>query len=175
MKEIGRDRYNELSFRLVECMSSFMNQLYCSHRYGDKATKGIVCGTTARHQSARLSAQVARDLLIDIYRRERLFQCSYLAEDKWQRLADNTPTPEAIVCDRQRLAIFESALLELREKTRRVFAMHLLTRRPLRLHRSWIFRYRGCGRRVYLHARPNADHARLVRCCLCRNAFRITR
>jgi RNA polymerase sigma-70 factor (ECF subfamily) len=101
--------------------------------------------------------QIARNLSIDLYRRERLFQQSHHAEDEWQRIADTTPTPEAVVYDRQRLAIIESALLELPEKTRVAFEMHRLDEKTiaevaselgLSVSRTWTL-----IKRAYLHLR----------------------
>ncbi|MDH7785878.1 RNA polymerase sigma factor (sigma-70 family) [Ochrobactrum sp. 19YEA23] len=101
--------------------------------------------------------QIARNLSIDLYRRERLFQQSDLADDEWRRIADTTPTPEAVVYDRQRLAIIESALLELPEKTRRAFEMHRLDEKTiaevaselgLSVSRTWTL-----IKRAYLHLR----------------------
>jgi RNA polymerase sigma-70 factor (ECF subfamily) len=68
--------------------------------------------------------RVAANLSVDFKRRERLFQRADLTDDEFAQIADNSPSPETVVYDRQRLAIIEKAMLELPEKTRIAFEMH---------------------------------------------------
>ncbi|TPM34185.1 RNA polymerase sigma factor [Mesorhizobium sp. B2-3-4] len=70
--------------------------------------------------------RIARNLSIDLKRRERIVEHVHLPDDALQRIADSAPSPEAIVYDRQRLAIVEQALLDLPERTRIAFEMHRL-------------------------------------------------
>jgi len=69
---------------------------------------------------------VARNLSIDLRRRERIVSYVDLPDEEFQRVLDLSPSPETVVYDRQRLAIVERAILELPEKTRRAFEMHRL-------------------------------------------------
>lgn len=75
--------------------------------------------------------QVARNLSIDLHRRERLVPYAHLEEDAFQAIADEAPLPDAIVFDRQRLAITASALMELPERTRLAFEWHRLDERTI--------------------------------------------
>lgn len=107
--------------------------------------------------------QVARNLSIDLYRRERVVQYVDMPDADWRRVADTTPTPETIVYDRQRLAIIESALLELPDQTRRAFELHRLDEKTiaevagelgLSVSRTWTLIKRGY---VHLRSRLNED------------------
>lgn len=75
--------------------------------------------------------QIARNLSIDLRRRERHIAYAPFAEDELERIADAAPSPETVVYDRQRLAIVERAIGELPEKTRRAFELHRLGERTL--------------------------------------------
>lgn len=75
--------------------------------------------------------QVARNLSLDLYRRERLAPRAELSEEAFRNLPDAAPTAESVVYDRQRLAIVERALMELPERTRRAFVLHQLGERTL--------------------------------------------
>lgn len=75
--------------------------------------------------------QVARNLSVDLQRRERLVEHVDLPDQEFRRIADQSPSPETVVYDRQRLAIIEKALLELPDKTRRAFEMHRLGERTM--------------------------------------------
>lgn len=68
--------------------------------------------------------QIARNLSVDLYRRERLVDYAALSDEEFQRIAESAPGPETIVYDRQRLMIVEKALLELPAETRRAFELH---------------------------------------------------
>jgi RNA polymerase sigma-70 factor (ECF subfamily) len=70
--------------------------------------------------------QIARNLSVDLYRRERLIDYADLTEEDFHRIAETRPDPEKTVYDRQRLAIVEKALSELPEKCRRAFELHRL-------------------------------------------------
>lgn len=107
--------------------------------------------------------QVARNLSIDLYRRERVVEYVNMPDEEWRRIADMTPTPETIVYDRQRLMIIEKALLELPEQTRRAFELHRLDEKTiaqvagelgLSVSRTWTLIKRGY---VHLRACLNED------------------
>ncbi len=109
--------------------------------------------------------QVARNLSIDLYRRERIVEYVDMPDEEWRRVADTTPTPETIVYDRQRLLIIEKALLELPEQTRRAFELHRLDEKTiaevaselgLSVSRTWTLIKRGY---VHLRACLNEDAA----------------
>ncbi len=70
--------------------------------------------------------QIARNLSVDLYRRERLVDYADLTEEDFLRIAETRPDPETAVYDRQRLAIVEKALSELPEECRRAFELHRL-------------------------------------------------
>jgi len=70
--------------------------------------------------------RVAANLSIDSIRRERLFHRVDMTDDEFEIIADTSPLPDAVVYDRQRLAIVEKAMLELPERTRLAFEMHRL-------------------------------------------------
>jgi RNA polymerase sigma factor (sigma-70 family) len=101
--------------------------------------------------------QVARNLSIDLKRRERHVERVDLTEQDLHRIADLSPSQETVVYDRQRLAIIERAIGELPEKTRRAFELHRLGEKPIaqvavELHlsttRTWTL-----IRRAYRHLR----------------------
>jgi len=101
--------------------------------------------------------QVARNLSLDFYRRERLVEYVDLPEEEFRRIADDAPTSETVVYDRQRLAIIEQALLEMPEQTRQAFISHRLGEKTmsevgaelgLSTSRVWTL-----IRRAYLHLR----------------------
>lgn len=107
--------------------------------------------------------RVARNLSIDLKRRERVVEHVHLADDDFQRIADSAPSAETVVYDRQRLAIVEKALLELPQRTRMAFEMHRLGEKTmsevavelgLSTSRTWTL-----IRRAYQHlrARLNED------------------
>ncbi|QUS39822.1 sigma-70 family RNA polymerase sigma factor [Tardiphaga alba] len=75
--------------------------------------------------------QVARNLSIDLARRERRVEFVHVADDDFLGIADASPSPEHIVYDRQRLAIIDAAIRELPEKTRRAFEMHRIGEQTL--------------------------------------------
>lgn len=101
--------------------------------------------------------QVARNLSVDFYRRERLVEYVDLPEEEFRRIADSSPSSETVIYDRQRLAIIERTLMEMPEQTRRAFMMHRLGEKTmsevgaelgLSTSRVWTL-----IRRAYLHLR----------------------
>ncbi len=91
--------------------------------------------TGARHEDhdnpRALLHRVARNLRIDFQRRERLMRGVDLTEEEFVAIPDDAPSPEAVVYDRQRLAITAAALAELPERTRRAFEMHRLSEKTI--------------------------------------------
>lgn len=75
--------------------------------------------------------QVARNLSIDLHRRARIVQHTHLDDEAFQAIADQQPLPDAIVFDRQRLAITAAALMELPERTRQALEWHRLDDRTI--------------------------------------------
>ncbi|MFH1558594.1 MAG: RNA polymerase sigma factor [Pseudomonadota bacterium] len=70
--------------------------------------------------------QIARNLSVDLHRRERLVDYADLTDDEFLQIADARPGAETVVYDRQRLAIVDAALAQLPEDARRAFEMHRL-------------------------------------------------
>lgn len=68
--------------------------------------------------------QVARNLSIDVERRERRMAQADLSDQEIAAIADPSPSPETIVSDRQRLSIAEDVLSGLPERTRYAFEAH---------------------------------------------------
>lgn len=68
--------------------------------------------------------QIARNLLLDYYRRQRISPIDTVAEEIVLAVADPAPSPEKALYDKQRLAVSEKALLELPERTRTAFELH---------------------------------------------------
>lgn len=105
--------------------------------------------------------QVARNLSVDLYRREQRAELVDLTEEFFRAIADPTPGQETAVIDQQKLAIVETALLELPEKTRTAFELHQLDGYTisevadvigLSVSRTWTL-----IRRAYLHLRTRLD------------------
>lgn len=105
--------------------------------------------------------QVARNLSLDFYRRQRLVEYVDMPEEEFRRIADNSPSSETVVYDRQRLAIIERALLEMPEQTRQAFMIHRLGEKTmsevgaelgLSTSRVWTL-----IRRAYLHLRSRLN------------------
>ncbi len=69
---------------------------------------------------------IARNLCLDHERRLRREPRVELSENAFARLIDPAPGAETVVYDRQRLALMETALAELPERTRRAFELHRL-------------------------------------------------
>lgn len=82
--------------------------------------------SAAAHNPAAYLFRVARNLGVDYLRRERLLPRADLLPDDFATIVDSSPSPEATVYDRQRLALTAAALSELPERTRRAFEMHRL-------------------------------------------------
>lgn len=70
--------------------------------------------------------QISRNLAVDLARRERLLPRVEMSDELFNTIADPSPSAETIVYDRQRLAIVETALSELPERTRHAFEQHRL-------------------------------------------------
>ncbi len=68
--------------------------------------------------------RVARNLSIDHQRRERLLNRVDLGAEGFEAILDPSPSQEAAVYDRQKLALTAAALAELPERTRRAFELH---------------------------------------------------
>lgn len=83
-------------------------------------------GNTTRDNPRAFLFRASRNLHIDQMRRERLAPRVALTDAELEAVPDDVPSPEAIVFDRQRLAISAAALKELPERTRRAFEMHHL-------------------------------------------------
>ncbi|MFC6490143.1 RNA polymerase sigma factor [Nitratireductor sp. GCM10026969] len=101
--------------------------------------------------------QVARNLSVDLQRRERSVEHVNLPEEEFQQIADLSPSPETIVYDRQRVMVVERALQDLPERTRRAFEMHRMGGKTLNevaaelglsTSRTWTL-----VRHAYLHLR----------------------
>lgn len=78
------------------------------------------------HNPAAYLFRIARNLSIDHMRRERLLTRVDMSAEDFASIIDPSPSPEASVYDRQRLAITQAALVELPERTRAAFEMHRL-------------------------------------------------
>lgn len=83
-------------------------------------------GQATRDNPRAFLFRVSRNLHIDQIRRERLASRVALTHAEFEAIPDDMPSPETKVFDRQRLAISNSALKELPERTRRAFEMHHL-------------------------------------------------
>lgn len=70
--------------------------------------------------------QVARNLSIDLFRRETVVQTVDIEEEAFENIQDGTPGPEQITYSRQQLAIIDTALAQLPDKTRRAFELYRL-------------------------------------------------
>ena len=88
-------------------------------------TLGPQDGATIHNSRAYLH-QVSRNLSINHQRRERLVSMVELSDTVIEQTADPSPTPEAIVYDRQRLKQTDAALAELPDRTRQAFELHRL-------------------------------------------------
>jgi RNA polymerase sigma-70 factor (ECF subfamily) len=75
--------------------------------------------------------RVARNLSIDLGRREGRSPFIGVAIDLYEATPDQAPSQEARLSDRQKLAAVAAALDELPERTRRAFEMHRLGERTL--------------------------------------------
>lgn len=75
--------------------------------------------------------RIARNLSVDLHRREALVDYADLSEEEFCRIEEARPDPETIVYDRQRLAIIEQALLELPDEARAAFEMYRLGERTI--------------------------------------------
>ena len=159
--------------RLFQSHARELNRFFRRRGHNAETAADLTQDTFIRVMSATPAAkehnpraylhQVARNLSIDLYRREHIVEYVDMPDEEWQRLADTTPTPETIVYDRQRLAIIEKALLELPEQTRRAFELHRLDEKTiaevagemsLSVSRTWTLIKRGY---VHLRSRLNED------------------
>ncbi|QPC43545.1 RNA polymerase sigma factor [Kaustia mangrovi] len=107
--------------------------------------------------------RVARNLSIDLRRRECRMEHVSLPEEEIHAIADPSPSPETAAYDRERLRIVESAIAELPERTRRAFQLHRLGGRTLSevagelglsTSRTWVL-----IRKAYLHLRARLAEA----------------
>ncbi|TNL09691.1 RNA polymerase subunit sigma-24 [Kosakonia cowanii] len=104
---------------------------------------------------------IARNISVDLYRREQVIQKEYLTEEEYAEISDPSPGPDNIVQHRQSLATVDRALSELPEKTRRAFELYRLgdmtinevaDELGLSYTRTWTL-----IRRAYLHLRTSLD------------------
>ncbi len=104
--------------------------------------------------------QVARNLSIDLHRRDKLIG-NEMWEENVSPITYDAPGPEKIINDRQRLAIVNRALETLPEKTRQAFELYRLgdmtiaevaAELDLSVSRTWTL-----IRRAYLHLRASLD------------------
>ena len=91
----------------------------------------VLAGVPARAASAAFNPTgylyaIARNLCVDHERRARREPRVELSETALASLVDPAPGAEAVVYDRQRLALTEAALAELPARTRRAFELHRL-------------------------------------------------
>jgi RNA polymerase sigma-70 factor, ECF subfamily len=107
--------------------------------------------------------QVSRNLAVDLQRRERLMPRVEMTDELFNAIADPSPSAETVVYDRQRLAIVETALAELPERTRHAFEQHRLGEKTLAqvavelglsTTRTW-----GLIREAYRHIRTRLHDA----------------
>lgn len=75
--------------------------------------------------------RVSRNLSINHQRRERLLKTTDLSAEEVSRIADPSPSADAIVYSRQCIEQTQRALAELPERTRRAFEMHRLDERTI--------------------------------------------
>lgn len=76
------------------------------------------------HNPAAYLFRVARNLGVDHQRRERTLVHVDMSPEDFASIADPSPSPEATVYDRQKLALTKAVLAELPERTRMAFEMH---------------------------------------------------
>lgn len=117
--------------------------------------------TSVGHNPRAYLYQVSRNLSINHWRRENLIRTTELTDDDAARVADPSPSAEAVVYSRQCLAQVESALAELPERTRTAFEMHRLGEKTiaevagelgLSTGRTW-----GLIREAYRHLLTRVD------------------
>jgi RNA polymerase sigma-70 factor (ECF subfamily) len=80
----------------------------------------------ANHNPRAYLHQVSRNLSINHIQRGRRSAVVEIDDDALLQVADPMPSPERILCDRQRLRLVEAALAELPERTRIAFERHRL-------------------------------------------------
>lgn len=78
-----------------------------------------------------LLLRIARNLMIDQWRRERALGLVTLPPADLEGIADSAPLAEQRVYDRQRLELTARALAEMPERTRRAFALHRIEGRGI--------------------------------------------
>ncbi len=107
--------------------------------------------------------QVSRNLCTDFERRQKFLPLADLTDQAFATIADQSPTAETAVYDRQRLAISAAALDELPERTRRAFELHRMEELTvnevakelgLSATRTW-----SLIKEAYLHVRARLDEA----------------
>ncbi len=80
---------------------------------------------------APLLLRIARNLMIDQWRREKALPRVHLAPGELEAVADSSPLAEQRVYDRQRLELTAKALSELPARTSRAFEMHRIEGRTI--------------------------------------------
>ena len=79
---------------------------------------------TEAHNPVAYLHRVSRNLRIDHQRRERLANRAYLSYEDFAAIADPSPSAEAVVYGKERLALVEAALSELCARQRKAFELH---------------------------------------------------
>ena len=87
--------------------------------------------TGENHNPRAYLYRVSRNLSINHQRRERLLKTTDLSAEEVSRIADPSPSADAIVYSRQCIEQTQRALAELPERTRRAFEMHRLDERTI--------------------------------------------
>ncbi|MFT4013218.1 MAG: sigma-70 family RNA polymerase sigma factor [Paracoccus sp. (in: a-proteobacteria)] len=78
----------------------------------------------AGRDPAPLLLRIARNLMIDQWRREKVLPLTALPPAEVEAVADPAPLAEQRVYDRQRLELTAKALTEMPQRTRRAFELH---------------------------------------------------
>jgi RNA polymerase sigma factor (sigma-70 family) len=106
--------------------------------------------------------QVARNLSIDLFRREQIIETVDLQDDELENIQDGAPGPEKITYDREQLAQVDAVMAQLPEKTRRAFELYRLGDMTIRevadeidmsVSRTWTL-----IRAAYLSLEQHMDH-----------------
>ncbi|MBK0032588.1 RNA polymerase sigma factor [Erwinia sp. S43] len=105
--------------------------------------------------------RIARNLSVDLHRREQIVAVSELPVDEYGEIPDPLPGAERALSARQELEILHGALMELPEQTRRAFELYRLSDMTisevaddlgLSISRTWTL-----IRRSYLHLRSKLN------------------
>ncbi len=84
-----------------------------------------------RRDPGAFLARIARNLMIDQWRRDRARQVVALSPADLEAVADPAPLAEQRLYDRQRLELTARALAQMPERTRRAFEMHRIEGRTI--------------------------------------------